>query len=1296
MNTFDAYCRACRAEGASRIRAALVTEVRSFFIAVQDLDAGIDEEKRGYVDLYSLLRLAPVGTDDEITRITRSASAACRHIAAHLRERILREDVTTPHYKVREISARGVGWLSKRPGRTVREKLSGTNSMLAVRRRPSIDTGENRLFMAFVRRLDALIAQKKELPGITLSPAEEDFHAWVQRILHDETLQEIGAWRNTPPNNTLLGERRYRIVWRNWRALQELDALIAADDAHLDERITTMLLWRLARRLGAAYGFTQQPIRYHYRKGRVLSVLGHIDARNADGTVRLRLHGCSVSVTYRKKIYQLQVKDMRLIDMRGDAHAVAPGGMDALAAMIAARLGCPRSASLPEQAPPAEERRPSAYVDLFALRPSYLTGAGEAQQLSVRIMRQQFVRRGAKHAYVYDVPVDEAASVRMRSEHARGVDIRTYSVVSCVNKKQDGDNQEENLLAILRRHVPADRICIPQPDAYSDFSLRRLREALRVRYGKEERMPRSIAFLFEETRRPTFWRKFRFDDFVLLVDCVQDRCTLTLVQGRKDERVENALPESKGLVWERHPTRQGEIRFDDGTDLHTRCRVALEKRGVPSGDAVLDVVDVDGLRAEQGRLYIDFGMRGYSLDESLEKDLLLPKPGIKGIVQAFQTKYDVLLRGRKVHVYVLTDRLICDAPGAEQVSSPARVLEGMRRYDELRHTMESYRRTHDAYEELCLWHDHLPALGIKRLYGVFDLISEEVDKVVKPQLNKEQEISIPHGFTLPRGQREYRFGLIMNSVSHDITHEAVVRHPSFPLDADTECRLRLTYTYGKDIPYELVFEPRDGGAPFRRVEVRWEEAKARPLPGNMPTFPQGAEDWNTLIHGATKKKSDVDLLGWLRRDLNRAISLRTVIRCKDCQKFSYHEYDNRPNILALRMEIDGTPSVVRIVDPKGVLENVRDGAFSCLLTQENRERYVIDFHGEELVRGDAIIKDVNVRGETRTVRFFKNNFLFEEEWNNGRIQGRVSFEISAKENRYKAINVAVEGDGCVFYTGTFPLREAVTHHLASSIFFPLHTVFFNGRSFHAPAAPEAFRQTMEQVAAELPGAFARLRNEKKPNQQMSGIFFRVICTLAPSVGRQFYEVIYDVLEHMPQIVDDDLGCALSAYDTVEAQELLGRLMASKSITSQRKIWILSRAAWKHEDFVRNAPSDILIKYFEEAVGIVSQKGGNERNMLKFLEYILGVFRLRERGDIEINRRLSLDNSYMRTLYHAVEEMIASGYRLPVSRIKFDVHQSAEYEKDRIDDFYYALLVYITGDTGQGHIGITKIAEGEED
>ena len=969
---------------------------------------------------------------------------------------------------------------------------------------------------------------------------------------------------------------------------------------------------------------------------------------------------------------------------------------DLIAELIAARLGCPRSASLPEQAPPAEERRPSAYVDLFALRPSYLTGAGEAQQLSVRIMRQQFVRRGAKHAYVYDVPVDEAASVRMRSEHARGVDIRTYSVVSCVNKKQDGDNQEENLLAILRRHVPADRICIPQPDAYSDFSLRRLREALRVRYGKEERMPRSIAFLFEETRRPTFWRKFRFDDFVLLVDCVQDRCTLTLVQGRKDERVENALPESKGLVWERHPTRQGEIRFDDGTDLHTRCRVALEKRGVPSGDAVLDVVDVDGLRAEQGRLYIDFGMRGYSLDESLEKDLLLPKPGIKGIVQAFQTKYDVLLRGRKVHVYVLTDRLICDAPGAEQVSSPARVLEGMRRYDELRHTMESYRRTHDAYEELCLWHDHLPALGIKRLYGVFDLISEEVDKVVKPQLNKEQEISIPHGFTLPRGQREYRFGLIMNSVSHDITHEAVVRHPSFPLDADTECRLRLTYTYGKDIPYELVFEPRDGGAPFRRVEVRWEEAKARPLPGNMPTFPQGAEDWNTLIHGATKKKSDVDLLGWLRRDLNRAISLRTVIRCKDCQKFSYHEYDNRPNILALRMEIDGTPSVVRIVDPKGVLENVRDGAFSCLLTQENRERYVIDFHGEELVRGDAIIKDVNVRGETRTVRFFKNNFLFEEEWNNGRIQGRVSFEISAKENRYKAINVAVEGDGCVFYTGTFPLREAVTHHLASSIFFPLHTVFFNGRSFHAPAAPEAFRQTMEQVAAELPGAFARLRNEKKPNQQMSGIFFRVICTLAPSVGRQFYEVIYDVLEHMPQIVDDDLGCALSAYDTVEAQELLGRLMASKSITSQRKIWILSRAAWKHEDFVRNAPSDILIKYFEEAVGIVSQKGGNERNMLKFLEYILGVFRLRERGDIEINRRLSLDNSYMRTLYHAVEEMIASGYRLPVSRIKFDVHQSAEYEKDRIDDFYYALLVYITGDTGQGHIGITKIAEGEED
>jgi len=1274
--------------------------VRSFFIAVQDLDAGIDEEKRGYVDLYAMLRLEPSGTDDEITRITRSAGAACRHIAEHLRERILREDVMTPHYKVREVSARGIGWLSKRPGRTVREKLSGTNSMLAVRRRPCVDTGENRLFMAFVRRLDALIAQKKELPGITLSPEEEDFHAWMQRILHDEALQEIGAWRNTPPNNTLLGERRYRIVWRNWRALQELDALIAADDAHLDERITTVLMWKLARRLGAAYGFTQQPIRYHYRQGRILSVLGRIDARNTNGTIRLRLHGRSIIVTYRKKIYQLQVKDMRLIDMQGDAHTVAPGGMDALAAMIAVQLGCPRSASLPEQAPPTEERRPSAYVDLFALRPSYLTGAGEACQLSVRIMRQKFVRRGAKHTYDYDIPVDEAASIHMRSAHARSVAIRTYSVVSCVNEKdiasRDGDDREGKLLAMLRRHIPADRICISLPDAYNEFDLRRLREALRVRSGKVDTMPRSIAFLFEETRRPTFWRKFRFDDFVLLVDCVQDRCTLTLVQGRKDERVENALPESKGLVWERHPTRQGEIRFDDGTDLHTRCRVALEKRGVPSGDAVLDVVDVDGLRAEQGRLYIDFGMRGHSLDESLEKDLLLPKPGIKGIVQAFQTKYDALLRGRKVHVYVLTDRLICDEPGAVQTSAPARVLEGMRRYDELLHTMESYRRTYDAHEELCLWHDHLPALGIKRLYGVFDLISEQDNISVKPQLNKEQEISIPHGFTLPRGQREYRFGLIMNSVSHDITHEAVVRHPSFPLDADTECRLRLTYTYGKDIPYELVFEPRDGGAPFRRVEVRWEEAKARPLPGNMPTFPQGAEDWNTLIHGATKKKSDVDLLGWLRRDLNRAISLRTVIRCKDCQKFSYHEYDNRSNILALRTEIDGTPSVVRIVDTKGILEHVRDGAFSCRLERARKERYVVDFHGEELIRSGAIVKDVDVRGETQTVRFFENNFLFKEDWNNGSIKGRVSFEISPKEGRYKAINAVVEGDGCVFYTGTFPLREAVTHHLAPSIFFPLHTVFFNGRSFHEPASPEEFRQIMEQVVAALPGAFARLRNAKKANQQMSGIFFRVICTLAPSVGRQFYEIIYGVLEHVPQIVDDDLGCALSAYDTVEAKELLERLMASKSITSQRKIWILSRAAWKHEDFVRNAPPDMLMKYFEEAVDIVSQKGGNERNMLKFLEYILGVFRLRERGDTEINRRLSLNNPYMRRLYHAVEEMIAAGYRLPVSRIKFDVRQRTEYEDERIDDFYYALLVYITGDTGQGDIRITKIAEGEED
>ena len=92
--------------------------------------------------------------------------------------------------------------------------------------------------------------------------------------------------------------------------------------------------------------------------------------------------------------------------------------------------------------------------------------------------------------------------------------------------------------------------------------------------------------------------------------------------------------------------------------------------------------------------------------------------------------------------------------------------------------------------------------------------------------------------------------------------------------------------------------------------------------------------------------------------------------------------------------------------------------------------------------------------------------------------------------------------------------------------------------------------------------------------------------------------------------------------------------------------------------------------------------------------MLAVFRLRERNDSNINRKLSLNNPSVRKLYATIEEMIEGGYELPESRIRLEVKQNPEFKEQHMSVFYYVLLVYITG--GEDEIKIFGIREEMEE
>lgn len=145
-----------------------------------------------------------------------------------------------------------------------------------------------------------------------------------------------------------------------------------------------------------------------------------------------------------------------------------------------------------------------------------------------------------------------------------------------------------------------------------------------------------------------------------------------------------------------------------------------------------------------------------------------------------------------------------------------------------------------AAGDIPMWRDQIPELSIKifvgRRYEPFYLVHRGT--TVRPVRGVPVPIPIDRTFTLPRGKDFYQFPLFQGSDSNDLGYVARLVSPDFPLATDTLYDLDMSYTYGADEPYRLVFRPRDPS--FRPVQATWrlktqEEITDAPAPEFPPT-----------------------------------------------------------------------------------------------------------------------------------------------------------------------------------------------------------------------------------------------------------------------------------------------------------------------------------------------------------------------------------------------------------------------------------------------------------------------------
>jgi cold shock CspA family protein len=249
---------------------------------------------------------------DRIYRIVSHTKEAVLAIMEHTRDKILREHAMLPIHAAREVDSHSVQWLSRQPGRTLREKLSGKPYMKAVRRRSSVDTAENQLLRAFLFRLEQILIERQNALSATTEETCEELLVPLQRWLRSEDASEIGAWGNLPPNNSLLQDKRYRKVWDGWLWLQRIDENIIEDSKRVYQDILSVIYWNTLSILNHSGRFrtVQQPVGLDYDNFSIvpeLPVCGYFFPPASDSKIKGKIR----FITYDKSFGFITTDDGR-------------------------------------------------------------------------------------------------------------------------------------------------------------------------------------------------------------------------------------------------------------------------------------------------------------------------------------------------------------------------------------------------------------------------------------------------------------------------------------------------------------------------------------------------------------------------------------------------------------------------------------------------------------------------------------------------------------------------------------------------------------------------------------------------------------------------------------------------------------------------------------------------------------------------------------------------------------------------------------------------------------------------
>jgi len=1296
---------------------------------------------------------------DRLYRILEHVHGPLEEILRHLHEGLVRQHASLPLRAVRELDTASFFALSRRSGRTIREKLADRPYLLAVERRWTVDTAENRLVKAFCLRVTELLRTRVDCRGKTEESWLEDLRATIDSWLLDPAVREIGRWENLPPNNFVLQHRDYRRVWDAWSWTQTIDEDLRRDHGHRLAQWTAMAFWTLVARLERcpAVRLLEQPCYLDYESfaivpgrtgsdaqaivegviaadvsGRTCGLISRLGVdRNGDGfgvvtapggasaffhsrmfptragfdqlsigtalafdlidssdgkpraanptvvasprefrvelnhgaqiTLRLPI-GAPIVVNCEEAGERVKVRvGSKIVAVEMSPQAAVEFAELAMRALPVAPVTSPQTVAAGAASSPSKSlSSPLGVVDLCFLRPRFGL-AGRCGTLPLRLLWQRWQQADRDP---FELDLGDARAI------ALGANIATVSILDLLAPEPPHAvavlNQAARFFAAkVKDTLQSDALTYIVPDATDEFALGTLRRAVNAAFRHAEPLPRSVASVFDWQSSPRFAASGVADgDCVLVLDTVGATLSATPLRARKNEALKERLPASHGIYWERSPCIQSGPEI---TSVATAASM-LARLGCTFPDVVARLWGFQGLVDEGvGVSWQDEAGGWYTApcdqEQAIKNAMLALGDPWARLARGVTQELNELVLGARVFILFAGD-IFRGAVGRATILD----LRCDRELVPLGFAHEPHQggmvlhRWQELAGDIPLWRDRLPELSMRIIqdgrYARFNLVK---DATVPPRRGCVVVIPIADTFILKAKQSDYQFPLLQGSEHSELHYEAFLSSPAFPLNENLPVTLALTYSYGTDTPYDLVFRHERSG-----LTIRAEWRPRAELPAHFPALPD-PDSWARFNHypkdGSTEES---DLLEWIRIELQRIGIRMEALAKRRCGVVTSDWRMDRRGKRFLFVNCNGDSVFCHENDFISSDDTVRIGRGSIVsLDVEPGEksscgRFILLRHGDEPTNEDWVLQ---------------------------------------------------------------PKMADLVKRMKKALRFPFLTVWSDGHSLIDPDAPSEFRITM---LAGIQTLFLLLQQHSLPQwlkgqgelvRQLSDGALFLLCCLHKDAPIEVAATLRAAIANEgasafePKRYGRHIALALGDAELKWQSELLDRvLMILRQEPIQLdgcgvSLQILGMALWRCGALLSKIKQADLVTIVGRANAVLHEDlsrlsanpmGVNSRALKDHLELVLALLRTRASDDAEIRGLLAPGRPTAKALARTVEKIIdvVSEHDIPMeSRITLAVEKPPALHNT--PDLLYALQLYLTGNEGARAIQVMAVKKDEE-